>query len=314
MGVGRKAYPHYFFMTFPAKLLLFGEHTVLKGSQALAIPFPAFKGFWAFVTQKNDRAQKQQSLPQLLAYLKNLKGKNELEAPLQLHSLERDLQKGLYFESNIPTGYGLGSSGALCAAIYHRYVGDKKNEEFTVLKKQLAQIESFFHGSSSGIDPLIIFLNQAVLIAQDKKITTTAFDKTDEPLSYTYFILDTGISRQTAPFVNVFLEKCHSVTFYNRLQSELNPYTNAAIKNILAGKNKDVFNWMHRISEFQLQYFREMIPSDFIEVWKKGIDRSDFKLKLCGAGGGGFLLGMYEKNSEAEGFLKEAFSVLTFDI
>jgi len=34
--------------------------------------------------------------------------------------------KVLLFDSNIPQGYGLGSSGALVAAIYHQYRKNKK--------------------------------------------------------------------------------------------------------------------------------------------------------------------------------------------
>ncbi|NJL74493.1 MAG: hypothetical protein HC892_05070 [Saprospiraceae bacterium] len=31
---------------YPAKLLLFGEHTLLKGSQGLAVPSAQFSGSW----------------------------------------------------------------------------------------------------------------------------------------------------------------------------------------------------------------------------------------------------------------------------
>ena len=34
-----------------------------------------------------------------------------------------------------------------------------------------------------------------------------------------------------------------------------------------------------------------MIPSDFIEIWKKGIETNAYFLKLCGSGGGGYILG-----------------------
>ncbi len=37
--------------SFPAKLLLFGEHTVNLGSHALAVPLPLFSGKWAYAPQ-----------------------------------------------------------------------------------------------------------------------------------------------------------------------------------------------------------------------------------------------------------------------
>ena len=35
----------------------------------------------------------------------------------------------------------------------------------------------------------------------------------------------------------------------------------------------------------------EMIPSLFRDLWKNGLVTNDYNLKLCGAGGGGFILG-----------------------
>ena len=47
--------------------------------------------------------------------------------------LDSDLQNGMYFDSSIPQGYGVGSSGALVAAFYDRYAFNK----ITVLENQL---------------------------------------------------------------------------------------------------------------------------------------------------------------------------------
>ena len=34
-----------------------------------------------------------------------------------------------------------------------------------------------------------------------------------------------------------------------------------------------------------------MIPKKFLKLWKKGLSTNDYIFKLCGSGGGGFLLG-----------------------
>jgi mevalonate kinase len=55
----------------------------------------------------------------------------------------------MYFDS-IPQGYGVGSSGALVAAIYDRYAQDKivlenlTREKLLQLKNIFSQMESFF--------------------------------------------------------------------------------------------------------------------------------------------------------------------------
>jgi mevalonate kinase len=37
----------------------------------------------------------------------------------------KSVETGMYFDSSIPQGYGVGSSGALVAAIYDKYAQDK---------------------------------------------------------------------------------------------------------------------------------------------------------------------------------------------
>jgi mevalonate kinase len=43
-----------------------------------------------------------------------------------------------------------------------------------------------------------------------------------------------------------------------------------------------------------------MIPAQFHELWKKGIDTNAYYLKLCGSGGGGYILGFTEDISRAK--------------
>ncbi len=47
-----------------------------------------------------------------------------------------------------------------------------------------------------------------------------------------------------------------------------------------------------------------MIPEEFIHHWKEGIENNDYILKLCGSGGGGYLLGFTRKYSKVKKLLK----------
>ena len=47
-----------------------------------------------------------------------------------------------------------------------------------------------------------------------------------------------------------------------------------------------------------------MIPKQFHELWKKGIETNDYYLKLCGSGGGGYILGFTENIDKAKEALK----------
>jgi mevalonate kinase len=48
-----------------------------------------------------------------------------------------------------------------------------------------------------------------------------------------------------------------------------------------------------------------MIPSSFHQLWKKGIESNDYYLKLCGSGGGGYILGFTEDYEKAKKILQD---------
>ena len=48
-----------------------------------------------------------------------------------------------------------------------------------------------------------------------------------------------------------------------------------------------------------------MIPKQFHDLWKTGIDTNAYYLKLCGSGGGGYILGFTEDISTARDVLKD---------
>ncbi len=274
---------------YASKILLFGEHTINRGSQALAIPFPLFGGAWR---TSADRSR-QQHLPQLLDYLQDLQEKNELLCDLDIKALRKKLSEGLYFESNIPVGYGLGSSGALCAAVYdtfctHDKVERTENARFSELRKALAQIESFFHGTSSGTDPLICYLNQPVLLLPSGQVQTVKIPQESE---LTFFLLDTNIPRSTGPMVQYFLERCADPAFAEKVTTELVRHTNSAIAAFLQAEWEHLFEDVTEISRFQMEHLPGMTPDHFHAIWKKGLQGNLFRLKMCGAGGGGFILG-----------------------
>ncbi len=48
-----------------------------------------------------------------------------------------------------------------------------------------------------------------------------------------------------------------------------------------------------------------MIPKQFHELWKKGLESNDYYLKLCGSGGGGYILGFTEDIEKAKSALSD---------
>jgi mevalonate kinase len=54
-----------------------------------------------------------------------------------------------------------------------------------------------------------------------------------------------------------------------------------------------------------LNNFKPMIPEQFHAIWQKGIDTNDYYLKLCGSGGGGYILGFTQDMERARLSLKD---------
>ena len=130
---------------FYSKILLFGEYAIIKGSRGIAIPFQNYSGRFEFANSK-DSVPTNLALDQFSAYLQN---SGILSHVLDIDQFQEDINKGLYFRSNIPCGHGLGSSGALCAAIFCRYAynfelkNDYSSKELKYIQDHLALLESF---------------------------------------------------------------------------------------------------------------------------------------------------------------------------
>ena len=108
------------------------------------------------------------------------------------------------------------------------------------------------------------------------------------------FLLDTGESGETEPMVSLFFENMKKKSFSNMMQNEFKTLTASCIDDFITGNVKSLFQNVKRLSLILLKHFSPMIPSEFHNIWSKGIETNGYYLKLCGSGGGGFILGFTE--------------------
>lgn len=306
---------------YPSKILLFGEYTILLNSQALAIPYGRFKGDWNFMKDIIDSVplevhDSNSNLKEFLAYLKAEGKKINLDYHLDISRFEEDLESGIYFKSDIPKGSGLGSSGALVAAVFDRYVKDySSTTDVYKLKRYLALLESFYHGTSSGIDPLVSFTNSTVLVKGNNEVEMINLPADKTLQRHGLFLIDSGQKGETSELVNYFKQKCSSDNDYlNTIQNHYIPINNECIKE-LVGQNDTghFFSTIHELSGLQLSLFEEMIPKNIIPLIKYGLENDLFYLKLCGSGGGGYFLGFSENVAETKEFFKnEEYEILLY--
>jgi mevalonate kinase len=293
---------------FYSKILLFGEYGIIRDSKGLSIPYNFYNGALKSDGNTSEAAIKSNgNLKRFAEYLQDLQEEQPDLVSFDLELLNQHISEGMYFDSTIPQGYGVGSSGALVAAIYDRYATNKitvlenlTREKLLQLKQIFSQMEAFFHGRSSGLDPLNSYLSIPILINSQDNIEATGIPSQSADGKGAVFLLDSGVVGETAPMVSIFMENLKDHGFREMFKKEFAQYTDACVDNFLHGDFKSLFANTKKLSKVVLNNFKPMIPEQFHELWQKGIETNDYYLKLCGSGGGGYILGFTEDIDKAK--------------
>ena len=293
---------------FYAKILLFGEYGIIKDSKGLAIPYNSYNG--ALKSSSNLTGEEKKSNENLAKFYHYLKNTSTDLVSFNFKNFKKDIDSGMYFDSSIPQGYGVGSSGALVASIYDQYAEDKitilenlTRDKLLNLKAIFSLMESFFHGKSSGLDPLNSYLSLPILINSKTNIEPAGIPSQKEGKG-AVFLLDSEQVGETEPMVNIFMNKMKNEGFRKMLNEEFSKYTDACIDNFLHGNVTSLLGNVKKLSKLVLTNFKPMIPNAFHKVWEQGIQTNDYYLKLCGSGGGGYILGFAQDYEKAKTSLR----------
>lgn len=286
---------------------------MIEDSQGLVVPYSFYKGTLKFSDSDSEFEKKSNfHLQKYADFLENLNLPEQFK--IDVNRLKEDISNGLFFDSNIPQGYGVGSSGALVAAIFEKYSFTKHDpesiskENLKNIKAVFGEMESYFHGKSSGMDPLICYMNLPILIENKENLDKVAIPK-EEQGKGAIFLIDSGITGETGPMIQIFFEKMKTEGFRKTLKEEFIRYNNACIDSFLKKDMNPFFRNLKKLSYWAYEHFRPMIPESIFNIWKKGLDSNAYYLKLCGSGGGGYILGFTKDYEKAEkmldGFQKE---------
>ena len=301
---------------YNGKLILFGEYSMIFGSEALLTPYYSAFGEWSSVINRPS-AQAFESNESIRKFYNYLNDNDEFRI-LDLKRFEMEINAGLFFDSNIPLGYGVGSSGALVAAIFDRYKLIEIND-IPKLKNFLAKMESFFHGSSSGMDPLQCYLGKPFIISRDVTPVASISQQStvNRQQSFTIlnddfmsddihiFLIDTKIKSPTAPLVERFKELRKDATYLDKFDNEYVPLISKCIKSLIDKNNDDFYKYLSQVSKLQIELLSHTIPEETRDYFLTDINKDGFQVKLCGAGGGGFLLGFSNNIQKTNEFWKE---------
>ncbi len=181
----------------PGKIILFGEHAVVYGRPALAVPVTQVQA--TATVSKNSRGGVWVEAPNinLSSELVNLAPNHPLAAVISsvfsTLGIVRPPALTVYIQSTIPVAAGLGSGAAVSVAILRAlssFLGVPLPDER--VNKLAFESEKLYHGTPSGIDNTVITYAKPVYFVKGRPIKTFRVGA-----AFTIVIGDTGISAPT---------------------------------------------------------------------------------------------------------------------
>lgn len=283
----------------PAKAILFGEHAVVHGQPAIALPLSQLR---AYVDSR------------MTAFPLRISGSNGERAPFfwckdesnstdpltrtidltTRHFAVSSLQGELVIRSDIPVASGLGSGAAVAAALARGVAALLKREIADEdLNSIVYEIEKLHHGTPSGIDNTVVVYDRPIYFVMDRSID---FIEINSPLALV--VADTGVSsptRAAVAAVHVQLQRQPGRT--QDLFDQIGALVEQARGAFEADKHEQLGLLMtenHRL--LQALDVSSAFLDRLVEAALRG---GAYGAKLSGAGRGGNMIALVSPESEA---------------
>ncbi|MBN2423299.1 mevalonate kinase [Candidatus Woesearchaeota archaeon] len=269
-----------------SKIILFGEHSVVYGKPAIAIPL---KSLFTEVRIENSENIEINS-----DYELNINEQNNLKNIINLILNYLDIKNkniSVNINSNIPVASGMGSSASLSVALA-KSVSDYFHKELSPEEISMTayKCEKIFHGMPSGIDNTVIAYEKPVYFVKGKKTETVKIGK-----PFTLLIADTGIVSSTKEIVlDVKKEYEKNKGLYEKYFNGMADIAEQARIAIKEGNIKLIGKLMtenHRV----LQKIK-VSSSELDNLVETALTNGASGAKLVGAGRGGNIAVLAENN------------------
>jgi len=284
-----------------AKIILFGEHAVVYGQPAIAIPIQDVRAFAAVSIDA--------SVTKPIIEAKDLQIEATLgQAPYPeavipiikvIELIDQNIVKlpksgwRLTVWSKIPIGRGLGSSAAISIAIIRALT--KSMMKFLSPKELIKysfELEKIHHGTPSGIDNTVISLEKPILFRKDHEPAPI------QPASMFFVVGDTGVSKKTSEVVAQVAEaRAQNPEQYDHIFAQIGTI---ARQGSLALKEGDAKRVGKLMNENQLLLQRLDVSSPELDnLIDAARVKGAFGAKLCGAGKGGCMVAVAKDGTTA---------------
>lgn len=283
----------------PGKVILVGEHAVVYGSQAIAMPIdsgiriavlshasskgPVIRGVGSFFMGEISLSSDSSGptiLKEVLNYL--------------IVAFGSKIKNLLFIvDGNLPPGSGLGSSGSFSVALVkgiYRYFSrplDKMFEEYVL------ELEKIFHGSPSGIDHTVIMGEKSIGFKKEGGGCVSWPIALKKPIKLLVGVAGPHLGTKNAVANLLERKKRHGIAYqniFNGLDSVAKEMEESLSKGYLAGVGE-----LMNIAQGYLNALSVSTPQ-IEKLCSIARDRGALGAKLTGAGGGGAVIALLDGN------------------
>ena len=290
------------FGTAPGKIILFGEHAVVYGQPAIAIPVNEVRTTARIIPDidaKPGHITIQAKDLQFESALSDLPRDHPLAAPVHL-TLEKlspvhTPAFTIELSSTIPISAGMGSSAAVSVALIRALSSFLGSPLAPGELSEIAyNVEIIHHGTPSGIDNTVIAYEKPVYFVRDEPIKILNIKHATD-----WVIADTGEKTPTKETVSAVRERYSNDTvIYGSIFQDIGAIARRARQALVKGKTPLLGELMN---ENQKLLERLDVSSPCLDALiKAAISAGAFGAKLSGGGRGGNMIAAVPADSVSQ--------------